>query len=193
MYSIKENKKNELIIKKSKFITYIYHIHKKEDINNILDTLKSKYKDATHCCYAYIYENEMKASDDNEPSKTAGTPILEVLKKNKLNYVLCVVIRYFGGIKLGAGGLIRAYSSSCKEVLINNIIELEDGYLIEIKTDYTNQKKLEYLIPSTHILKKEYNEKIQVLTQANQSILDKLDTNHIPYTIKDKIKIEKSS
>lgn len=193
MYSVKENKKNELIIKKSKFITYIFRLNEKEEIEKILNDLKEKYKDATHCCYAYIFDGYIKASDDNEPSKTAGTPILEVLKKNNLNYVLCVVIRYFGGIKLGAGGLIRAYSSSCKEVLIDNIIELEEGYLVEINTTYDKQKNIEYLIPNQNIIKKEYNEQIYLLIKANQELLDKLNNQNIPYTIKGNIKIEKSS
>lgn len=193
MRSVKENKKNELVIKKSKFITYIFRLNTKEEIEKILNELKEKYKDATHCCYAYIFDGYIKASDDNEPSKTAGTPILEVLKKNNLNYVLCVVIRYFGGIKLGAGGLIRAYSSSCKEALINNIIELQEGYLVEINTTYDKQKNIEYLIPNQKIIKKEYNEQIYLLVKANQELLNKLNNQNIPYAIKEKIKIEKSS
>ncbi len=193
MYSIKENKKNELLIKKSKFITYVYRLNKKEEIEEKINELKVKYKDATHCCYAYIFDGSIKASDDNEPSKTAGTPILEVLKKNNLNYVLCVVIRYFGGIKLGAGGLIRAYSSSCKEVLEDNIVELENGFLIEINANYDKQKNIDYLILEKDIIKKEYKEQIHLLVKAKKELLDKLDNNHIPYIIKETIKIEKSS
>jgi uncharacterized YigZ family protein len=193
MYSVKENKKNEIIIKKSKFITYIYRLNKINEIDDILTELKHKYKDATHCCYAYIFDNNVKASDDNEPSKTAGTPILEVLKKNNLNYVLCVVIRYFGGIKLGAGGLIRAYSSSCKEILYNNIIELEDGYLIEINTTYDKQKNLDYLIKEDNIINKEYKVNIKLTVKATKDLLNKLDNNNITYKIIKNIKIEKSS
>ncbi len=193
MYSVKENKKKELLIKKSKFISFIYRLDNKDEIEKRINDLKTKYKDATHCCYAYIYDNSIKASDDNEPSKTAGTPILEVLKKNNLNYVLCVVIRYFGGIKLGAGGLIRAYSSSCKEVLEDNIVELEYGFLIEINANYDKQKMIDHLILEKDIIKKEYKEQIHLLVKAKKELLDKLDNNHIPYIIKETIKIEKSS
>lgn len=193
MYSVKDNKKAELLIKKSKFISHIYRLNNQEEIENILSGLKKQYKDATHCCYAYIYDGAIKASDDNEPSKTAGTPILEVLKKNNLNYVLCVVIRYFGGIKLGAGGLIRAYSASTKETLINNIIELEEGYLLEINTTYDKQKELEYILSKEKIIKKEYNENIYIKVKANKTIVEKLKNKKIIYKILEKIYIEKSS
>ena len=82
---IENNCINELIINKSRFITYLYKVHSKEDINNYLINLKKEYKDATHICYAYILDNNIKFDDDNEPSGTAGLPILEVLKKN--NYL----------------------------------------------------------------------------------------------------------
>ena len=87
------------------------------DYKKTLVELKNKYKDATHICFSYIINNTKRFSDDNEPSGTAGIPILNVLENNNLNYVLCCVVRYFGGIKLGAGGLLRAYSNSAKECL----------------------------------------------------------------------------
>ena len=114
MKSIKFNIENEFIIKKSKFITKLYFVTSEIEIKNILDENKTEYKDATHICYAYILNNVERFNDDSEPSGTAGMPILNVLKNNNLNNVLCIVIRYFGGIKLGAGGLIRAYCSSSK-------------------------------------------------------------------------------
>ena len=117
MFSIENNLDNTIIIKKSKFITKLYKINNINEINNILYNLKKEYKDATHVCYAYILNEIEKCSDDGEPNKTAGLPILNVLKKNQLNYILAVVIRYFGGIKLGAGGLVRAYSNSIVESL----------------------------------------------------------------------------
>ena len=109
---------NTIIINKSKFIALIYYIDNINEINNLLDKVKKEYKDATHYCYAYILDNSEKANDDGEPTGTAGLPILNVLKKENLNHVLCIVVRYFGGIKLGAGGLIRAYSNATKEVII---------------------------------------------------------------------------
>lgn len=108
---------NEIIIKKSKFITKLYEIDNTNCINEIIDDLKKEYKKATHICYAYIVNGQEKAVDDGEPSGTAGRPILNVLQKRKENNKLIVVIRYFGGIKLGAGGLVRAYTKSASEIL----------------------------------------------------------------------------
>ena len=96
-----------LIIKKSKFITFTYNIDCIEDVYNKLNEIKDKYNDATHICYAYIINNNEKCYDDNEPKGTAGLPILNVLKKENLNNVVCFIVRYFGGIKLGAVVLLE--------------------------------------------------------------------------------------
>ena len=117
MFTITNDITNEIIIKNSKFITIIHKINNVYEINSFLEQLKEKYKDATHYCYAYIIDEHKKFSDDNEPSGTAGNPIMQVLDKNNLQNIICVVIRYFGGIKLGAGGLIRAYSKSASECI----------------------------------------------------------------------------
>lgn len=147
MYTVNKNTENEIEIKKSKFISKIYKIYNLEEVREILQNLKKEYKDATHYCYAYIINENKKSSDDNEPSGTAGIPILQALEKNNLNYVLCVVIRYFGGIKLGAGGLVRAYTKSVTEGLKKSqIIELIEGYEVEISTSYEEQKRLDYIL-----------------------------------------------
>ena len=104
-------------IKKSDFICTLIPVNSVEEVNEHLKTLRKKYYDATHNCYSYVITDSnnntiVKASDDGEPSQTAGVVILDVLQKNELTNVLAVVTRYFGGIKLGAGGLVRAYSSS---------------------------------------------------------------------------------
>ena len=117
MYSIKENIENTIEIKKSKFITKLYKVNNINEVNEILKEINEKYSDSTHICYAYILENTEKCSDDGEPSGTAGIPILNILKKKNLVNVLAIVIRYFGGIKLGAGGLTRAYTKACAGVL----------------------------------------------------------------------------
>lgn len=144
MYTLKTNiEKKEYIIKKSKFITYIYNISNIEDIEKILNSLKIEYKDATHICYAYIIDNKKKYFDDNEPNKTAGFPILNILEKKKIDNVLAIVIRYFGGIKLGAGGLIRAYSNSIKDSINNNNLEKKtEKSIYYLTTTYENLKKL---------------------------------------------------
>lgn len=114
--SIKENIETEIVVKKSKFICNLIKIDTQEEAENIIKKIKKKYHDARHNCVAYrVIENEKiieKASDDGEPSGTAGGPMLNILKKNNLCNVLVVVTRYFGGILLGTGGLVRAYSDS---------------------------------------------------------------------------------
>ena len=117
MKTIKENVINKIEINKSIFITELIKVKEKEEITKYLDEIKNKYKDATHYCYAYIIDDNKKSSDDGEPGGTAGVPIMDTLNKADLNYILCVVIRYFGGIKLGAGGLVRAYRKSVSEAL----------------------------------------------------------------------------
>lgn len=107
-------------IKKSKFIGFVYKVDNVADIKKILEELKKEHKKSTHICYAYkiVGENYAeKAFDDGEPSGTAGKPILNVINKKRLFNIMVVVVRYFGGIKLGAGGLLRAYSKTASEVL----------------------------------------------------------------------------
>lgn len=106
-----------LEIKKSKFIAFYYEIDSKEEADKILEDLKKEHKKASHIPYAYKIDNVVKKSDDKEPSNTAGTPIYNLIEKNNLNHVFIAVIRYFGGIKLGAGGLTRAYLNTAKEVI----------------------------------------------------------------------------
>ncbi len=110
-------KNDELIIKKSKFLTYLYKIDNLDEIKIIINDLKLEHKKATHICYAYKFEIYAKYYDDGEPNGTAGKPIFNVIEKKGLNNVLIVVVRYFGGIKLGAGGLFRAYSNSASNIL----------------------------------------------------------------------------
>lgn len=154
MKSIKEEVINEIIINKSKFITVLTNINDINKIKEKLEDIKKTYKDATHYCYAYIINNHEKCSDNGEPSGTAGMPILNVLKQNNLTNILCVVIRYFGGIKLGAGGLIRAYSTSSSEALNKaSITNLVNGYNITIEFPYDNLKQIDYLLKNIDIKK----------------------------------------
>lgn len=112
--------KKEIIVKKSKFIGYYYSIDNILEVKDILEYIKKEHKKARHIPYAYIINNNIKRSDDKEPSGTAGIPIYTVLEKKKLNNVLVIVVRYFGGIKLGAGGLFRAYMDITNEVVKEN-------------------------------------------------------------------------
>lgn len=154
MYSINRNVKNEITINKSKFITFLFKINNKKDIDILINQVKEEYRDATHYCYAYIIDGYMKCFDDGEPSKTAGAPLLNVLEKNKLEHILVIVVRYFGGIKLGVGGLVRAYTKSITECLnLINVIELNPGYLIEIEFNHSNIKQVDFILKDINVSK----------------------------------------
>ena len=195
MYSILNNIENTITIKKSKFITKLYRINSISEINDILSNLNKEYKDSTHICYAYIIDNKEKCFDDGEPSATAGLPILNVLKKNNLSNILAVVIRYFGGIKLGVGGLSHAYSSSIIETLkLSSIIELTIGYLIEIEFSYDNVKLIDYILYDKKIIDKIYKDNIIYkfyLTEDELKIIPELEKISIHISIKDKTLVQK--
>ena len=193
MYSIKNNIENTIIIKKSKFISKLYRINNIEEINNILEQLKKEYNDSTHICYAYIIDGKEKCNDNGEPSGTAGMPILNVLKKNNLDHILAVVIRYFGGIKLGAGGLTRAYSNSVIESLNNStIIELVKGYYIQIEFDFSQKKTVDYILNNISIKEITFDTNIiYKLYLSNQDIINELKNNVINLTILENSYIEK--
>lgn len=172
------NNKNEFVINKSKFITYIFHINDKCDIDNILNDIKREYNDASHYVYAYVLNNMSYSTDDKEPSGTAGKPILNILLKNNLNYVLCVVIRYFGGIKLGAGPLTRAYSRCVSEIIkLSDIVELEDGYLIELITDLKGINNLPKI--NMNIINKDFDNRVIYTIEINKNNLNILKNSNI--------------
>lgn len=104
-------------IKKSKFIGYFYHVEHVEEVEEILKILKTEHKKAKHFPYAYKIGNCAKKSDDKEPSNTAGSPLYTLILRKNLDCCLLVVVRYFGGIKLGAGGLLRAYNEAANQAL----------------------------------------------------------------------------
>lgn len=184
MKTIIKNSTSELVIKKSKFISYLYKVDSIIDVNKYLDKIRKDYSDATHICYAYVIDNNIKCSDDNEPNGTAGKPILNVLIKNELNYTLAIVIRYFGGIKLGASGLIRAYTNSILGALENNqIIELEKGYQVQISVPYDKQKLLNNLIKDEQIKEKIFDLDLIYIVNINNDTLNVLEQNNINYQI----------
>ena len=173
MLSIKENITNEIIIEKSKFVTEIFYLNSFEDIKTILKDINKKYDDATHRCYAYIYEEKKKCSDDGEPNGTAGLPILNVLENNYLDHVLCVVIRYFGGIKLGTGGLIRAYTKSTTEAILKStILELIPSYKVLISFKYDLIKQVNNICKEFLIEDKKFDIKINYILNIPQKKWD---------------------
>ena len=171
MYSIKEKTKSLLEINKSKFYGILIPINNIDEIDNILNEIKVEYKDATHYCYAYIFNQTKRFNDDGEPSGTAGMPILNVLENNNLDHIMAIVVRYFGGIKLGAGGLVRAYTNSiCETLNSTNIINLIDGKKILIEFTYDNIKQIDYLLKNYNIVSKEYKSNITYIVEIPNNI-----------------------
>ena len=135
------NTSHTIILKKSEFITELYRVFSVDEFNTILKDAKKRHPKATHICTAYRIQQFEKSNDDGEPSGTAGLPMLEVLRKQNIIDVCALVIRYYGGIQLGAGGLTRAYSGSVAQALdsikLNPIINMIDT-IIEFPITYTD-------------------------------------------------------
>lgn len=159
--------KSEKIIEKSRFITYSQHVEGEIEAHSFLQQIRSRHSLATHVCYAYIGDktgNLQRFSDDGEPQGTAGIPMLEVLKNRKLYETAVAVVRYFGGIKLGTGGLVRAYSSAVSENL--DLADIRSIYLCQayqILVAYPEVDRLQKFI-STHTcttLSQNFGEKVE--------------------------------
>lgn len=175
LLSIKNNNKYEEIVKGSKFISLIFKVYNKDEINDYLEEVKKEYPNATHYCFGYVIDNDIKSSDDKEPSKTAGYPILTQINGHNLNYVLLVVVRYFGGVKLGTGLLTRTYSKLAKEVIErSNIIKLAKGYDIIITFNYSDIKNIDYLLEDSKIISKTFDTNIIYNVLIKEELLNKL-------------------
>ncbi len=188
--TIKENTISKYEINKSIFICCLYKINSIDEVKTYLEETKNNFKDATHYTYAYIIDEARKSSDDGEPGGTAGVPIMEVLLKHELNYVLCIVIRYFGGIKLGTGGLVRAYrKSACIGIDNSTLLNLVDGYKIEITASYEEQKNIEKLIKN-YTFSKTYTDIVKYELNIKQDDINILNSKNINYKILKILKIE---
>ena len=180
MFTISENSTYELVEKKSKFIANLIYIESKEEAENLLKEYKKRFHDARHNCYAdrVFDENEIyeKSSDDGEPSGTAGAPMLNLLQKNDLCNVIIIVTRYFGGILLGTGGLVRAYSGATIGAIDNcKKAKIEQGTEFQIVLDYPNYQSLQYYCNKNNITIKnsEYNENITCILEMNNNVKDR--------------------
>ena len=174
-FTVKGYGENEIEIQKSRFIAYIDRVETEEEAQEFIQSIKKKHWNATHNCSAYLIgENDQiqKANDDGEPSGTAGVPILEVLKKKHLKDTVVVITRYFGGIKLGAGGLIRAYGKATSEGLAaTGIVERKLMRIMHTKVDYTWLGKIENELRSSVYQLKEihYLDKVVIETFVEEA------------------------
>lgn len=168
--TIREEGKHEIIIQKSRFICTIARAYSEEEAQSFIAKIKKEHWNATHNCSAYLIGDRsefQKASDDGEPSGTAGIPMLEVLKKKNLQNVVVLVTRYFGGIKLGAGGLVRAYGSAVSEACHEiGIVERKLATLVSFTISYSQLGKFE-----------------NVLGQKGYDIADKIFTDVVTLSV----------
>ena len=180
MKSFKENAHIELIEKKSKFITNIFYVESVKEAEEIIIKTKKNYFDARHNCIAYrIMEDRLieKSNDDGEPSGTAGVPMLNILQKNNLINILVIVTRYFGGILLGTGGLVRAYSNSVLQAIDKSIkIEKCYGQELEIELNYNEFEKFKYYCKNNkiNIIHVQYLDNIVCKIELEEHIKHKL-------------------
>lgn len=174
---------HEIDIKKSKFIANVKRVNSEAEAKLFIETIVTQHKKANHNCFAYLIgetDNIQRESDNGEPSGTAGVPILEVLKNNQLHDTIIVVTRYFGGIKLGAGGLIRAYSNSASQVIEKvGIVEKLLQTQIDLSISYPLNDKLQYYLKAHHfnILNVEYGSAVKVSTAVLTADIDQFKTD----------------
>ncbi|MBP2027613.1 putative YigZ family protein [Acetoanaerobium pronyense] len=201
--TIYKEDKEELIIEKSRFIAHTKSVETEEDALEFIKKIKIENKDATHNVWAYVIgenQNIQRYSDDGEPSGTAGIPTLEILKKENLTNIVVVVTRYFGGIKLGAGGLVRAYSKACKASIIKAKITTKIIYIpVKISVDYSTMGIIEnrFKLKNIPISDIEYKEDIQFKayiplgeTSSFKDYLVELTNNSIDFSFGDPIYVD---
>ena len=175
MKTIKKPVQSEINIKKSQFICSVYPTKNKKESKEIIRKLNQKYNDATHNCTAYIVEDGEEFDDDGEPGGTAGKPMINVLRKNELHNITVIVTRYFGGIKLGAGGLVRAYSKSVLEAIKEvEIVEIEQYDVYELIFEYSDIKLVDMEVRNNSLenIDKDYSDTVRydVISKDNRDI-----------------------
>ena len=194
MQVIKENVTYQEEIKHSKFITLLYRVNDMEEVNYYLKKVRDDYKGATHYCYAFNLLNTSGYSDDKEPKNTAGKPMLFILTSNNIVNILVISVRYFGGIKLGTGGLLKAYTNGLLEAIKKSILlNVVSGYVITCEFSYDNEKKYSYLFKDKNILAKVYQDKCIYTLEVDETFLNSLInlsslniTNKVKTLIEDK-------
>lgn len=183
--TIENDTKAEIIEKKSKFIAHIFYVETPEEAEKYIKEIKKQYHDARHNVFAYAIETKdggvaVKYNDDGEPQGTAGSPILKIILEQGLSNILVVVTRYFGGILLGTGGLVRAYSDATLKALENvQYIEKIIGYKVKICIEYNTLEQLKYYATKSNIkiVNIEYLENIEVIVEMQKGKLNEITNN----------------
>ena len=204
--TIKAEHQIENVINKSRFIAHIKPVADEDEAKSFIAEVKQEHKEATHNCSAYTIGNQMniqKANDDGEPSGTAGVPMLDILKKLETHNVCVVVTRYFGGIKLGGGGLIRAYSGAVRDVIYDiGRVALKEAVPVTVAINYDLTGKFEYELASTsfllrdtqytdkvsysiHVVATEYDAFLAFLNRTTAGKFDLIEgeVKHLPFDI----------
>ena len=179
--SVEKEATAEITEKKSRFIANVCHVETEEEAMAYINKIKKQHYSARHNVYAYILSDGIKKyTDDGEPAKTAGLPILEMLEKQGITDVVCVVTRYFGGTLLGTGGLVRAYTESAKAgVEESGIVTMTACSLLEFKVPYSNLGSAEYILKSHGAVceDKNYAQEITLTVTVEENKADSLCEN----------------
>lgn len=187
-FTIKDEVSAQFEEKKSVFIGHIKRIYNEDEAKEFINKIKSEHREARHNVYAYVIGENMgiqRYSDDGEPQGTGGIPVLEVIKKNEITDVVVVVTRYFGGILLGKGGLVRAYSKGAAlAVSEGGIVEKVKGLIIDIIIDYDMLGKVQYLFEQNlwHTENTDYTDKVKITMYCPKDIVEVLQSNTVETT-----------
>ena len=180
--TIDKNVEAEIVEKKSKFIANVFYVESVQEAEELIKKVKKQHNEARHNCFAFsVFTREGivdRFSDDGEPSGTAGSPMLNIITSKKITNVLVVVTRYFGGILLGTGGLVRAYTGAFQEALEKvNIIEKELGVMAKFVVTYSDLEKLKYYLKQNDIdiINNDFNENVEVYVDITENKLEELN------------------
>lgn len=187
MKSLSQEQITEIEIKKSRFICYLKNVNNEEEAKLYIAELRKMHPTAAHHCSAYRVGSIDRANDDGEPSQTAGMPMLNVLVHNDLINTIAVVVRYFGGVKLGAGGLVRAYTDSVVAAINEaDIANLTEGYAIVIDASYSDIDKINYILVQNNIINIEvsYEQSVNFIVELSKEKYENVsrqinDFNHL--------------
>lgn len=187
-FTIKDEVSSQFEEKKSIFIGHVKRVYSEDDAKDFINKIKNEQKEARHNVYAYVIGQNMgiqRYSDDGEPQGTGGVPVLEVIKKNEITDVVVVVTRYFGGILLGKGGLVRAYSKGAAMAINDGgIVEKVKGVIIDIILEYDMLGKVQYLFEQKlwYIENTDYTDKVKLMMYCEVDKLEEVQSGIIEVT-----------